>query len=48
MKVEDIIEELLTIISIQGKEIKRLNQKLHRITQYIEAYEEYIKKDDVR
>ena len=50
MTVEKIIEELVSLILIQEKEIDelreeniRLKVKIDRINQYIETYEEYIK-----
>ena len=43
MKVEEIIEELVSLVLMQEREIKSLKNKIHRINQYIETYEEYIK-----
>lgn len=43
MKVEEIIEELVSLILMQEEEIKTLKNKINRINQYIETYEEYIK-----
>lgn len=43
---DEIIEELISIILIQDKEIKKLKNKINRITQYLEVYEDYIKKGD--
>ena len=43
MKVEEILEELVDIILMQEKEINALKEKINRINQYIETYEEYIK-----
>lgn len=43
MKVEEIIEELVSLVLMQEEEIKRLKNKISRINQYIETYEEYIK-----
>ena len=43
MKVEDIIEELISVILEQEQEIKGLKRKLYRIDQYIEFYEKSIK-----
>ena len=42
MKAEDIIEELVSLVLMQEEEIKRLNNKITRIKQYLEVYEEYI------
>lgn len=46
MKAEDIIEELVSVILMQEKEIKALNKKLTRVKQYLEVYEEYIQGED--
>ena len=43
MKAEDIIEELVSVILMQEKEIKKLKNKVNQIKQYIEVYEDYIK-----
>lgn len=43
MKAEDIIEELVSMILMQERELNELHEKLNRINQYIETYEEYIK-----
>ena len=43
MKVEEVIEELVSVILMQEEEIKKLKRKIERINQYIEVYEEYIK-----
>ncbi|MBO5319072.1 MAG: hypothetical protein J6B01_04600 [Ruminococcus sp.] len=43
MKVEEIIEELVDVILMQEKEIKQLKDKINRVHQFIEVYEEYIK-----
>ena len=43
MKVEEIIEELVSLILMQEEEINALKNKINRINQYIETYEEYIK-----
>lgn len=37
------ISELIELLNIQEKEIKRLKQTIYRINQYIEVYEDYIK-----
>lgn len=42
MKVEEIIEELVSVILMQEKEIAKLKRKINRIKQYIEVYEDYI------
>ena len=43
MKVEEIIEELVSLILMQEEEINDLKNKINRINQYIDTYEEYIK-----
>ena len=43
MKVEDIIEELISVILAQEQEIKELKRKLYRIDQYVEFYEKKLK-----
>lgn len=43
---DEIIEGLISIVLTQDKEIKRLERKINRITQYLEVYEDYIKKGD--
>ena len=42
MKVEEIIEELVSVILMQEEEINKLRKKVERIKQYIEVYEDYI------
>lgn len=39
---EKVIEELVSLILMQEKEIKKLKRKIRQIKQYIEVYEEYI------
>ena len=36
------IEELVSLILMQEKEINKLKRKIARIKQYIEVYEDYI------
>ena len=43
---DEIIEELVSIVLTQDREIKKLQRKLNQIIQYLEVYEDYIKKDD--
>jgi hypothetical protein len=43
MSTDEVIEELVELILMQDKEIKKLNKKIERINQYIEVYETYIK-----
>lgn len=40
---DEIVEELVSLILMQDKEIKKLKRKIERIKQYIEVYEDYIK-----
>ena len=47
MNTEDkIIEELVSLILMQDREIKKLKRKVERIRQYLEVYEEYIEKGE--
>lgn len=39
---EKTVEELVSLILMQEKEIKRLKRKLRQVKQYIKVYEEYI------
>jgi hypothetical protein len=43
VRAEEIIEELVEVILMQERELKALKEKVNRINQYIETYEEYIK-----
>lgn len=43
---DEIIENLVSTVLSQDREIKRLQRKLNQIMQYLEIYEEYIKKGD--
>jgi hypothetical protein len=43
VRAEEIIEELVEVILMQEKELNALKEKVNRINQYIEVYEEYIK-----
>lgn len=45
MKLEKIIEELVSVILMQEEEINKLNRKIERIKQYLEVYEDYIQKE---
>ena len=40
-----VIEELVSLVLMQDKEIRKLKKKINQIKQYIEVYEEYIKGD---
>ena len=44
---ENVIEELVSLILMQEKEINKLKRKINRIKQYLEVYEDYIKRGDV-
>ena len=46
MRTEDIITELVEVILMQEKEIRKLKRKINQIKQYIEVYEDYIKGED--
>jgi hypothetical protein len=39
---DKVIQELVSLILMQEKEIKKLKKKIRQIKQYIEVYEEYI------
>lgn len=43
MTKDEIITELVELVLMQEKEIKKLRDKVTRIKQYIEVYEDYIK-----
>lgn len=43
---DEIVEELVSIILAQDRKIKKLERKIERIMQYVDVYEEYIKKKD--
>lgn len=43
---EKVIEELVSLVLMQDKEIRKLKKKIARIKQYIEVYEDYIKGGD--
>lgn len=43
MTKDEIITELVELILMQEKEIKKLKNKITQIKQYIEVYEDYIK-----
>lgn len=46
MSKDEIITELVELILMQEKEIKKLNEKINQVKQYIEVYEDYIKGGD--
>jgi hypothetical protein len=43
MTKDEIITELVELVMMQEKEIKKLRTKIRQIQQYIEVYEDYIK-----
>ena len=43
MSKDEIITELVELVLMQEKEIKKLKTKVQQIKQYIEVYEDYIK-----
>lgn len=43
---DEIIEELVSIVLSQDREIKKLERKMNQIMQYLDIYEEYIKKGE--
>lgn len=43
MSKDEIITELVELVLMQEKEIKKLNDRIRQIKQYIEVYEDYIK-----
>lgn len=40
---DKVVEELVSLILMQDREIRKLKKKIERIKQYIEVYEDYIK-----
>ena len=43
MTKDEIITELVELVLIQEREIRKLKEKLRQVKQYIEVYEDYIK-----
>lgn len=43
---DEIIEGLVSIVLTQDREIKKLERKINQIMQYLEVYEDYIKKGE--
>ena len=43
MTKDEIITELVELVLIQEKEIRKLKEKVRQVKQYIEVYEDYIK-----
>lgn len=46
VKKDDVIEELVSMILMQHDEIRRLERKIEQVKQYIDVYEDYIKRGD--
>ena len=47
MSKDEIITELVELVLMQEKEIKKLQEKVIQIKQYIEVYEDYIKGEEL-
>lgn len=47
MSKDEIITELVSLVLMQEKEIDKLREKVNRVKQYIEVYEEYIERNDI-
>lgn len=45
MSKDEIITELVELVLMQEKEIAKLKDKIIQVKQYIEVYEDYIKKE---
>lgn len=43
MSKDEIITELVEMILMQEREIKKLKRKVEQVKQYIDVYEEYIR-----
>ena len=46
MSKDEIITELVELVLTQEKEINKLRNRIDRIKQYIEVYEDYIRGED--
>lgn len=44
MSKDEIITELVELVIMQEREIKKLKDNLNRVKQYIEVYEDYIER----
>jgi hypothetical protein len=44
MSKDEIITELVELVIMQEREIKKLKDNLDRVKQYIEVYEDYIER----
>ena len=40
---DEVIEELVSLILMQDEELKKLQETINRIKEYIKIYEDYIK-----
>ena len=47
MSKDEIITELVEMVLMQEREIKKLREKVVQIKQYIEVYEDYIKGEEL-
>ena len=45
---DKVIEELVSLVLMQEKEIKKLKRKIRQVKQYIEVYEDYIRNEGER
>ena len=43
MTKDEVISELVELVLMQEREIKKLKEKVRQVKQYIEVYEDYIK-----
>lgn len=48
MSKDEIITELVELVLMQEREIKRLKETVNRVKQYIAVYEEYIERNDAQ
>lgn len=46
MSKDEIIVELTELILMQEREIRQLKEKIQRVKQYIEVYEDYIQRGE--
>lgn len=46
MSKDEMITELVELVLMQEKEIKKLKAKIRQVKQYIEVYEEYIQGEE--
>lgn len=43
-KQDELIQELVSMILMQQKEIDKMEEKLNRVKQYLEVYEEFLER----